>query len=159
MPMAHFLFDSRPDAAEAPDRREAVAARLRLKIWAVSAAEPHRDRLATGDHVLIYLGKPEREFVGQAVLASAVRDWVPSEALAYSGTSESGVSLANVEAWDPPVPMDAVVQRVDPAGTNPYVQRNARAGFQNGVVEITAGEYDAVLAVRAERLARGTTGH
>jgi hypothetical protein len=30
------------------------------------------------------------------------------------------------------------------------VQANAKNGFQNGVVLITEGEYEAVLAVRAE---------
>jgi hypothetical protein len=61
------------------------------------------------------------------------------------------VLLADVEKWDPPVLMDAVVAQVDPTGTNPYVQSNDRDGFKNGVVLITQGEYEGVLAVRAEQ--------
>jgi len=123
-------------------------------MWGIDAAEPHRAALAPGDLALIYVGPPPRAFVGRAELASAVRDWTPPEARVYPGDSQGGVLLANVEVWDPPVPMDAVVARIDPTGSNPYVQANARDGFQNGVAEITDQEYEAVLAVRAELVAR-----
>jgi hypothetical protein len=122
-------------------------------MWGVDANERHRNRLASGDLVLIYLGEPERAFVGQAELVSPVRDWTSSEAQAYPGDSPSGVFLSFVEEWDPPLSWDDVLPRVDPTGTNPYVQTNATFGFRSGVVEITAGEYEAVLAVRAERRA------
>ena len=69
----------------------------------------------------------------------------------YPGDSQGGVLLADAEEWDAPVLMETVVRRIDPTGSNPYVQANARDGFQNGVVEITDREYEAVLAVRAER--------
>lgn len=52
--------------------------------------------------------------------------------------------LAQVEEWDPPVPMSTVLSRIDRA-------ENARAGFDTGVVRITATEYEAALAVAAGR--------
>jgi len=119
-------------------------------MWGVDAGEPHRAALAPGDLALIYIGPPEASFVGRAELASAVRDWTPDEGAMYPGDTQGGVLLANIEEWDPPVPMQAVVARVDPTGSNPYVQANAKDGFQNAVVLITEGEYAAVLAVRAE---------
>ncbi|MFL5722343.1 MAG: hypothetical protein ACJ78H_03035 [Chloroflexota bacterium] len=156
--MAHFLFNvSKPEAAQGPAAREHAAARLRTRMWPVDADEVHRDRLRTGDLVLIYLGAPEREFVGHVRLGSAIREWTASEARAYPADSLSGVDLSTVEVWDTAVPMDDVVRRVDPAGKNPYVQANARAGFQRGVVEISAGEYEAVLALHAERVGDGVT--
>ena len=106
--------------------------------------------LAPGDLALIYIGPPERAFVGRAELASAVRDWAPAEPQAYPGDTRAGVLLTDIEEWDPPVLMQTVVQRIDPTGSNPYVQANARDGFQNGLVEITEHEYEAVLAARAE---------
>jgi hypothetical protein len=60
------------------------------------------------------------------------------------------VLLARVEEWDPGVPMDAVVRRIDPSGSNPYVQENAAAGFRSDVVAITADEYEAALALGRE---------
>jgi hypothetical protein len=123
---------------------------MRLRMWGIDADERHRNALAPGDLILIYLGAPEREFIGRAELASAVHDWTPSEVKAYPGDSPSGVVLSHVEEWDPAVPMDTAVQRIDPTASNPHVQANAAAGFRMGVVRITADEYEAVLAVAAE---------
>jgi len=47
--------------------------------------------------------------------------------------------------------IDAVVQRIDPSASNPLVQTNAVDGFRTGVVQITADEYDAAIAVAAAR--------
>jgi hypothetical protein len=66
-------------------------------MWGNDAGEPHRDTLAVGDLVLLYLGAPERELIGRVELASGVHDWTPSEAQVHPGDSPSGVSLAQVE--------------------------------------------------------------
>ncbi len=116
-------------------------------MWGVDADERHRMALAAGDLVLIYLGAPAREFIGRAELASAVRDWTPSEAQVYPGDSPSGVLLAEVEHWDPPVPMTTVLSQIDPA-------ENAKADFRAGVARITAHEYETALAVAAGRAPR-----
>ena len=113
-------------------------------MWGVAEDEPHRNALAAGDLVLVYLGAPERKFIGRAELASAVHDWTPSEARVYLGDSPSGVSLAQVEEWDPPVPMNAVLSQIDQT-------ENARADFEMGVVRITANEFETALAVAAGR--------
>jgi hypothetical protein len=113
-------------------------------MWGVDADEPHRDALAAGDLVLVYLGAPRWEFIGRAELASAVHAWTPSEAQLYPGDSSSGVLLARVEEWDPPVPMNVVLSRLDPTA-------KAKADFEVGVVRITAHEHETVLAVAAGR--------
>jgi len=116
-------------------------------MWGIDADEPHRNALAPGDLILLYLGAPEREFIGRAELASAVHDWTPSEAQVYPGDSPSGALLAQVEEWDPPVSMNTVLSRIDPAGT-------AKADFEAGVVRITANEYEAALGAAAESAPR-----
>ena len=145
--MAHYLFNF-----SGGDRRQAIAL-LRAKMWGVGRNERHRDALAPGDLTLIYLPAPEAEFIGRAELATAVHDWTPSEAEAYRGDSSSGVLLSHVDEWDPAVPMDAVVRRIDPAASNPLVQANARAGFRWSVVRISAAEYENAVALSRE--ARG----
>jgi hypothetical protein len=143
--VAHYLFNFvKGDAAKGPALREEAAGFLRLRMWGIDADERHGNALAPGDLILIYLGAPEREFVGRAELASAAHDWTPSEAQVYPGDSPSGVLLAQVEEWDPPVPMDIVLSHIDPA-------ENARADFQAGVVRITASEFETALAVAAGR--------
>jgi hypothetical protein len=143
--VAHYLFNFvKGDEAKGPALAEQAAGFLRVRMWGIDADEPHRNALAPGDLILIYLGAPEREFIGHAELASAVRDWTSSEARVYPGDSPSGVLLAQVEEWDPPVPMNAVLSQIDPA-------ENARADFETGVVRITANEFETALAVATGR--------
>ncbi len=143
--MAHYLFNFvNGEAAQRPALREQAAGFLRVRMWGIDADEPHRDALAVGDRVLVYLGAPDREFIGRAELASAVHDWTPSEAQVYPGDSSSGVSLVQVEEWDPPVPINAVLSQIDPA-------ENARSDFETGVVRITVNEFEAALAVATGR--------
>ena len=134
--MAHYIFNLiGDDAAQA-------AALLRAGMWGVGAEEPHCDALAQGDLALVYLGAPERKFIARAELASAVHDWTPSEAETYPGDFPGGVLLAQVEEWDPPVPMSTVLPQIDRSA-------GARADFEVGVVRITAGEYETALGVAA----------
>ncbi len=140
--VAHYLFNLvSGDAAPPPVLREQATGFLRVRMWGIGADEPHRNALAAGDLVLVYLGVPERKFIGRAELASAVHDWTPSETQVYPGDSSGGVVLAQVEEWDQPVPMSTVLSQIDPA-------ENARADFE---VRIIAGEYETALAVAAGR--------
>jgi hypothetical protein len=141
--VAHYIFNVvRAEAAERPGVEATEL--LRAGLWGVDAAEPHCHTLAAGDLVLVYLGAPEREFIGRAELASSVHPWTPAEARMYAGDSTSGVSLAQVHEWCPPVAMHEVLSRIDRSG-------KARADFETGVVRITAGEFETALAVAAER--------
>jgi hypothetical protein len=135
--VAHYLFNLVGVCQHAAER-------MRLRMWDVDADERHRDALAAGDLVLLYLAAPERMFVGRAELASGARDWTPSQAQAYPGDAAGGVLLAQVEEWDPPVPMSAVLSQLEPAGS-------ARADFDAGVVLISATEYETALAVASAR--------
>jgi hypothetical protein len=139
--VAHYLFNF--VTGDVAPREEALAL-LRARLWGVDVDEPHGSALAPGDLVLIYLAAPEREFIGRAELGSAVHDWTAAEAQAYPGDSPRGVSLAQVEEWDPPVPMKSVLAQIDPA-------EKAQADFEAGVVRITAGEYETALTVAAGR--------
>ena len=142
--MAHYLFNLvRRDAAPGRVVREQATEFLRVRMWGIDAGEPHRNALAAGDLILVYLGAPERKLLGRAELASAVHDWTPSEAEVYPGDSSGGVLLAQVEEWDPPVPMSTVLSQID--------SPDGRADFEAGVVRITADEYETALAVAAGR--------
>ena len=135
--VAHYIFNvAGGDASQATGL-------LRARMWGVGAEEPHRDALAPGDVALVYLAAPERKFIARAELASAVHDWTPSEAQMCPADSPGGVLLAQVEEWDPPVPMRTVLSQI----ARPAV---ARADFEVGVVRITADEYETALAVAAE---------
>ena len=143
--MGYYLFNFvTEDVTKGVTLREQAAGLLRVRMWGVDAGERHGTALAAGDFVLIYLGAPEREFVGRAQVGSAVRDWTPSEAQVYPGDSPSGVLLAHVEEWNPPIPINAVLSRLHPADS-------AKADFERGVVEISSNEYETTLALAAGR--------
>src|SRR6266550_9168103 len=142
--MGHYLFNFSKG-----DRQQATAL-VQATMWGVSRQERYRDALAPGDLALIYLPAPEAAFIGRAELATAVHDWTPSQAEAYRGDSSSGVLLSHADEWDPAVPMDAFVRRIDPAASNPLVQANATAGFRGSVVRIGAAEYENAVALSRE---------
>ena len=144
--MAHYLFNFVKGGAKKESAlREQAAEFLRLRMWGVGAEERHGNLAGPRrPHPHLSGRTREREFVGRAELASAVHDWTPSEARVYPGDSPGGVLLAQVEEWNPPVPMDIVLSRIDPA-------ENAKADFTAGVVRITAGEYETALSVAAGR--------
>ena len=119
-------------------------------MWGIADDERHRDALAPGDRVLIYLAPPVAELIGRAVLATAAHAWGAAEAQAYPGDSAGGVLLSAVERWERAVPMATVVTRIDPTGSNPAVQANATAGFRTGVVRITEDEYEAAVSASRE---------
>jgi len=137
--MQHFIFNL------ADGDRERAKSFLHAKRWVVSRDERHRDALAPGDLALIFVALT-REFVGRAVIKSAFLEPMPSDP-ADSGIAVSGVLLGDVEYWTNAVELAVAVQRIDPNGSNPYVQANA-AGFRAGVVQITVKEYDIVLSLR-----------
>ena len=148
--MAHYIFNFvKWNAAKGPTLRQQAAEFLRIRMWGVEEGEAHCSVLAPLDLVLIYVGAPVREFIGRAELATAVHDWTPSEARVYPGSSRGGVLLAQVEEWDPPLPMSSVLSQLDRAG-------GARADFEVGVVRITASEFETALAVADGRA--GSTG-
>ena len=136
--MAYYIFNVRGG-----DASPAIQL-LRNKVWPVHAQEPHRDALAPGDLALVYLAAPERMFIGRAELASAVHDWTAAEAGECPSNAPCGVSLAQVEEWDPPVPMHTVLSQIDQSA-------GARADFEDGVVRITKEEYATALLVAADR--------
>lgn len=143
--MAQYLFNLvKADAANGQALYELAAGFLGVSLWAIDADEAHADALASGDQILIYVGAPERVFIGRAELASAVHDWTTSEAQRCPGDSTRGVLLAQVQEWKPPVSMRTVLSRIAPS-------EQARADFQAGVVRITANEYETALAVATGR--------
>ena len=127
--------------------RERAASFLNAKRWVVGREERHCDALDSGDLVLVFVAVTS-EFVGRAKLETAFLDPIPVDPAA-SGPAVSGVLLADADAWTSGVPLAVAVQRIDPMGSNPYVQANA-AGFRSGVVQITAEEYDKVLSLHDE---------
>jgi hypothetical protein len=110
---------------------ERAAAQLRSNAWPVGVDERHRASLSAGDVALVYVAA-ERAFIAHVVLASAVR------------SASDDVSLADVEWWEPPAPMDEVLTALGPS-------ENAKSEFDTGVLRITDPEYEAAVGVARRR--------
>ena len=136
--MQHFIFNL------AEGDRERAKAFLHAKKWAIGGEESHRDALAPGDLALVFVALT-REFVGRATVTTAVLGPMSLDPVT-SGLAVGGVLLGDVEDWASGVPREVAVQRIDPMGSNPYVQANA-AGFRAGVVQITVKEFDIVVSL------------
>ena len=137
--MQHFIFNL------TDGDRDRAKSFLHAKRWVVNREEHHRDALAPGDLALVFVALT-REFVGRVELKTTSLDPMASDP-ATSGPAVSGVLLRDVEDWTSGVPLDVAVKRIDPKGSNPYVQANA-AGFRAGVVQITVKEYDILVSLR-----------
>src|SRR6266511_6080111 len=130
--MGHYLFNfSKKGAAKGRTLREQAAELLQVGLWGIGAKTPNRNSLGAGDRVLIYTGAPEYAFIGHAELGSATHDWSPEEATRYPGSFEGGVIFASAKAWRHPVPMKAVLPRLE------LKEKNPDAHFFSGVVRIT----------------------
>ncbi len=94
--------------------------------------ERHRDALAPGDLVLIYVARPRGEFIGRAELATAFHDWTPLEAEAWPADETGGAYLADIEEWPRAVTMDLDVQRMR-YDSCAYKRPGERGGLATGV--------------------------
>lgn len=138
--MGYYLFNFTRGkkwgkASLIPPARELIQAGL----WGITEGNQLRDRLESGDSVLLYVGAPHKAFVGWAVLDSSWHPWAPSEKERYPGFFENGVSFREAVGWDRPIPMAEVIERLDLARTNP------RALFYSGVVRITRRDFETVV--------------
>jgi hypothetical protein len=80
-----------------------------------------RSKLLLGDGLIVAVGSPHREFVGDAVLGSRYRAFSTEEIAALPAGLEfdHGLTLSRARVWSRAVPIEAVWSRVMAADTNP----------------------------------------
>jgi predicted type IV restriction endonuclease len=137
--MGYYLFNfSKKGATRSKTLREQAAELLDVKMWGIGAKTPNRLSLAPGDCVLVYVGAPERAFIGHAELESRTHEWTPDEAARYPGSFEGGVLFSHAEIWSHPLPMKTVLPELALKETNPG------AHFFSGVVRISKEDYERI---------------
>lgn len=141
--MASYVFNyTKKNAPKDMTLREGASQLLRVGMWGIGDRTPNRGSLAEGDRVLIFVGAPEREFIGDAVLASPVHEWSASEATRYPGEWHAGVLLRDVSVWEHPTPIQTVWSQTSAAKNNPM------ARFFAGVVRITGPDFEIISTSR-----------
>ncbi len=118
---------------------------LRAGLWGVPDTAQAKEKLAVGDRVLVYVGAPDRIFVGDARIAAPWHAWTPDEAQRYAGigTFGAGIALEACRVWDKPVALDAVWPDTQGAKTNPS------ARWYGAVTRLTQSDFDAILEAGA----------
>ena len=143
--VADYLLNfTRKNAAKGRSLREQASELVNAKLWGIGAKAPNRTALARGDRVLVYVGAPESEFIGNAVLTSSVHEWTPDEAARYPGEMTEGVTFSEIDLWPHPVSIRTVMPGLDLKKTNP------KALFFSGVTRITQRDHEAVVAAGTE---------
>jgi hypothetical protein len=60
---------------------------VRVGLWGIPPTAQAKDKLAAGDRVLVYVGAPDRVFVGRAAIAAPWHAWSADESAKYPMTS------------------------------------------------------------------------
>jgi hypothetical protein len=142
--MGHYLFNfTRRNAEKGRPLRNQAAELAALKLWGIGEDAPNRGSLLAGDRVLLYVGAPEKEFIGQAVLASGAHPWTSDEGSCYPGGMTSGVAFSEVDLWEHPLSLQAAMPGLDLEKTNP------KALFFSGVTKVTQHDFQAIVAAGA----------
>src|SRR4051794_34531646 len=98
---------------------------LEIGLWGIPETAQARRSLAPGDRVLVYVGAPDRIFIGDATIASGWHEWTKAEGqdeatqYAEAGTFGAGIALSNCRIWDTPVELGQVWPRTQGASRNP----------------------------------------
>jgi len=107
--MACYIFNfTKRNAHKDQSLRAQASAPLAAGMWGIGASTPNRERLGAGDQILPYVGAPERQFVGDAVVGSPVHTWSAEEAARYPGDWPSGVSFARAQVWEHPLALQSI---------------------------------------------------
>jgi hypothetical protein len=138
----YLLNFSRSGAPKGVPPHDYAVRLLRLGLWAIGRRAPNREYLAPGDRVLVYVGVPDRSFIANATLTSAVHEWTAAEKARYPDAQPQGITLGSVEVWDRPIAIQAVWPRMSGAGRNP------NAVFLAGVLRLTDEDYQLALDAR-----------
>src|SRR4051794_12249063 len=94
---------------------------LEVGLWGIPPTSPASKHLQPGGRVVVYVGAPERVFIGDAVVDQEVHTWGADEAARYpmGGKYNVGISLKDVAIWDKPVLLKDVWPELEAAAKNP----------------------------------------
>ncbi|HEY3282613.1 MAG TPA: EVE domain-containing protein [Armatimonadota bacterium] len=149
---SHYIFVANRLEGDDMVRARTILERLAGRgLWLLNKRTPFRGRYKPGDLVLFYLaGEGERQFVGQAVLASEVEPATDEERDLLRGLGIFGfgdrLRLKDVVTWERPVPIAPLIERLAFITNKKYWGHH----FRMGAVSISAEDYETVLVARTE---------
>lgn len=144
--MAHYIAYATEAGTTAP--REMVSQvhkMLTLGIWGVPSTAQLKSKLLPGDGLIVAVGTPYRQFVGDAVLASRYRRFLEDEigALPRGLEFDHGLPLTRVRIW----PRARLIAELWPRTRASQSNRNRTGHFLGAINSVQS--VDAALIVAA----------
>lgn len=123
--------------------------RVKRGFWAINPETPNFKNLRKGDIALFYLGgKDGQKFVGKGILASEPHAVTQEQMRSLIGEPSSFftcvVELDQIDVWDPPVPLDWVIQELS------FIEKKDKWGvhFQGTIKSLSNQDYDIIENAR-----------
>jgi len=120
--MAHYIAYATEAGTRLPQTmKEQVVSMLTAGLWGVPGSAQLKTKLLPGDGLIIAIGSPYREFIGDAVLGSRYRRFSDAELAALPAGLEfdHGLTLKRARVWPEAIPIEKVWTQVNAATSNP----------------------------------------
>jgi hypothetical protein len=120
--MAHYIVYATEAGTTLPDKMKGqVVSMLMAGLWGVPTSAQLKTKLRPGDGLIIAVGSPHREFIGDAVLASRYRRFSDDEIAALPPGIEfdHGLTLRRARLWPEAIAIEKVWQQTKAASRNP----------------------------------------
>ncbi len=145
--MAHYIaYATEAGAGDRPrEMLSQVRGMLSLGIWGVPTTAQLKLKLLPGDGLIVAVGAPYRQFVGDAVLSSRYRKFSETEIAALPAGLEfdHGITLARTRIW----PRARLIEEVWPLTTKARSGHNRTGQFRGAINSVIS--VDAALIVAA----------
>jgi hypothetical protein len=151
--MAHYIAYATEAGTKLPhSMMQQVVSMLTAGLWGIPRSAQLRTKLLPGDGLIIALGSPYREFIGDAVLGSRYRPFSYEEIAALPAGLEfdHGVTLKRARIWPETIPIENVWPQVKAATSNP------RAHFL-GAINTVRSPDAALIVAEGESVPRHRT--
>jgi type I restriction and modification enzyme subunit R-like protein len=115
---------------------------LQRGLWGIPASAQLKGKIIAGDRVFVFVGAPDRVFVGDAVVDSGYHGWTSDEADRYPTTTsfDHGITLAQARVWPKPLPITSAWPQTHAAKTNP------KALWYGAIAKLSTADADLILA-------------
>jgi len=147
--MNYWIFNTKNQKANniTLTGREIYVTRMRDQFWGLGERTPNRNAINPGDHIIFYLGNPDKVFAGTATAATPSYQLSPQEQEKMSHDSpvyntEYGLKLADIVTWEVPKPIPALVDQLN------FIENKEFWGsyFQGGVRGIYEEDFTKIVA-------------
>ena len=120
---------------------------LLIGMWGIPTTAMLGPKLQRGDGLIVAVGAPYRQFVGDAILGSRYRKFSEDEraALPPGLDFDHGLTLTRARIWPEALPITQIFPLLDAAKTDPHAQ-----GFRAAIRSVSSRDAAVIVAAGAK---------